>query len=275
MMDQIHLPVEDTPDVTLSAVAHEDLPLLGQMMRPKEVYKNFGYAHPPGRMTLALAHRHGHMRAWWMELFGQRVGFMLLFGAHGPHSAAEFALAIAEPHHRGRGVAINAVLQLESLALGTRMAGTLWAWMDAANAPVHALAQRAGWPLTPRRRHGEAEIPQDALTLQLDAAAWLDLMARRAATQHAPEKSALKYVQHELVARSAAEPVRQPAAPGSPHKGRVIWGSQVRKAEDLRVHCPHRELPTLATCMACPVLHQVHSHQGLPTYVTCQAESRR
>ena len=162
-------PADDLDALSLVPMTFDNAPHLAALFQERDVWRNFGYESPPSSFALRLRVRQGDMTGvlFHRPAIDRFIGFAIGFGAPGPESALEFAIAVPDPAERRRQIGKTVGMRAVSWFFEHERCERLWAWGDAKNTAMVALAKTCGWELLGHEQGGRQMVDGHTETVEV------------------------------------------------------------------------------------------------------------
>jgi RimJ/RimL family protein N-acetyltransferase len=174
-----------TDDIELRALTFDNAPVLAELFRQRDVWRNFGYESEPSSFLLRLRLRQGDMTGLLFHRTStdRAIGFVLGFGRVGPQAALEFAIAVPDPGERRRSIGKTLGMRAVSWFFEHELCEKLWAWGDAKNTAMLALVRACDWEVVGFEEGGRQMVdgPTETVEVRMTRERWLAWRARQAA----------------------------------------------------------------------------------------------
>lgn len=170
-------PADDLAELQLIPLTFDNAPVLAQLFQERDVWRNFGYESAPSSFALRLRLRQGDMTGllFYRPSVERFIGFGIGFGVPGPDQALEFAIAVPDPGERRRQIAKHIGMRAVSWLFENGRCERLWAWGDAKNAAMAALAKTCGWEILGFEKEGRQMVDghTDTVEVRMTREGWL------------------------------------------------------------------------------------------------------
>ncbi len=168
-MSDLPAPADDLDALQLIPLTFDNAPILADLFQQRDVWRNFGYESAPSSFALRLRLRQGDMTGllFFRPSLGRHIGFAIGFWVPGPDKSLEFAIAVPDPDERRRQIAKTIGMRAVSWLFEHELCERLWAWGDAKNVAMAALARACSWEILGFEKDGRQMVDGHTNTVEV------------------------------------------------------------------------------------------------------------